>query len=54
MILETAASHTAAAKQQNWILPEMIDNNDDDNDDQVVTMYTYVGFVSLGVCIYCV
>eukprot|EP01036_Dinobryon_divergens_P029331 gene29331-38410_t len=33
VILETAASHTAAAKQQNWILPEIIDNNDDSDDD---------------------
>ena len=33
MILETVASHTAAAKQQHWILPQLIHDNDDD--DQV-------------------
>ena len=33
VILDTAASHTAAAKQQSWVLPQLIDNNEDD--DQV-------------------
>lgn len=42
MILETAASHTAAAKQQNWILPEMIDNNDDTDNDQVVEQFPFL------------